>query len=718
MAFILIFEKICSVPALTGRLLITTAPLVPAPSSSFTHPRDSSAPVPDKGFPGTPVNEADAAFSLLFETWHRLVFSTALRRLDGDSGRAQEVTQNVFLTAHRKPEILAGVTCPAAWFHRAAMLESSNFLRAERRRRRALDAFAEEQAATLPAAVSASSFPDLTAASGTPPAIPEALRSQLDEALDTLRDPDRELVLSRFFEGRSFQEIAARRRSTPDAVRVKLNRILEKLATLLRRRGLAVTTVALTAAFTTQWTHAAPAALASTLTAAAAGTVCSTGSGSAATTATVGTASTTTAATAAFSTKTPFLLTLMSSGKTIGLTALALLMAMLSLQPQAARIGELQAKLAYQTTGSGRQLAANRNATAFERSKAPAFLTSGSGNLDEDTRPVTAQEVLKQVRSFQENGFDNLYPLPQLAKRLAKMSTPELLNLLSGIDTAQGGAGLKNRAREQLVSGFLVKKDPMAAIQQANRLRFQDDALQKLAANLIKTEKEAGVEKLSEFLKNPESFPSARFGSDPARAFRQGIAEGLAGENQSAAIRLCREAAGTPAAADYLRGMASKVAPKENPDTIFELLGGVPGAEDRSEILSRLTAHARNPEEFVNDPRFPQGFRKDAVLTAALDKNSTGMDDTNLGALYLIASASRPEDRQATTVDWLSRAIPPANPERLFLKMEKEQAYNLVAEALRLAAPVDPEAVRKWLVLIQDSNRRAALAIELNLAAP
>jgi RNA polymerase sigma factor (sigma-70 family) len=184
----------------------------PLPSTASPVAKD----VADSG--GTVFNEVMAAYS-------GLVFSTALRKLAGDAESAREVTQNVFLMAFRKREVLATLAYPAAWFHRAAMLESNNFLRMESRRRKHLEACTAEQSVVHDEASAGLS---------------KAVRAQLDEALHGLREPERELILSRFFEGRSFQELAERRGSTPDAVRMKLTRILEKLSSVLKRQGMMV----------------------------------------------------------------------------------------------------------------------------------------------------------------------------------------------------------------------------------------------------------------------------------------------------------------------------------------------------------------------------------------------------------------------------------------------------------------------------------------------
>ena len=236
---------------------------------------------------------AEAIFNEVMAAYSGLVFSTALRKLCGDAESAREVTQNVFLMAFRKREMLATLACPAAWFHRAAMLESNNFLRVESRRRKYLEAWAAEQSGVNDEASAGLS---------------EVLRAQLDEALHGLRDTDRELILSRFFEGRSFQELAEHRGSTPDAVRMKLTRILEKLSSVLQRRGVTVTIAALASGLGAQWSHAAPAGLGAAVAAAA------------------------TTGTAVTASKLNLLLAAMTSQKSVAFTICAILLTLFSLR--------------------------------------------------------------------------------------------------------------------------------------------------------------------------------------------------------------------------------------------------------------------------------------------------------------------------------------------------------------------------------------------------
>lgn len=360
--------------------------------------------IADSGEPSAPsaaVSRDETAFALVVETFSRLVFSTALRQLGGDAESAREVTQNVFLTAFRKQDILAGVKFPAAWFHRAAMLESSNFLRVESRRRKYLEAWAAEQ-----------SVVDDEASAG----LSEVLRAQLDEALHGLREPDRELVLGRFFEGRSFQELAEHHRSTPDAVRMKLTRILDKLATVLKRRGAAVTIAALASALGCQWSEAAPAGLGAAVAA---------------------TAKTGTAVTAS---QLNTILAIMTSGKSVVLAIGVIVLGLTSLGLQSARIKDLKSKL---ETRSETVMAASKLAPA----NLPGVLTKKDaydiyGRPLPDTTPVSAPLLLAQIReAVRVRQMSQIFISAN--SQLEKMDATQLQELLAGIDIVPGGASLK-----------------------------------------------------------------------------------------------------------------------------------------------------------------------------------------------------------------------------------------------------------------------------------
>jgi hypothetical protein len=93
----------------------------------------------------------------------------------------------------------------------------------------------------------------------------------IDEALDKLDRKDREAVLLRFFQKQSFREIGGKLGASEDAVRMRVERALEKLREHLCRRGITSTTAALSAALAGQSVSSTPAGLSIVVAQAAAG---------------------------------------------------------------------------------------------------------------------------------------------------------------------------------------------------------------------------------------------------------------------------------------------------------------------------------------------------------------------------------------------------------------------------------------------------------------
>ena len=59
----------------------------------------------------------------------------------------------------------------------------------------------------------------------------------LDEAINQLGEPDRQAILLRFFEQHDFRAVGAALGSNEDAARMRVTRALEKLRSVLKRRG-------------------------------------------------------------------------------------------------------------------------------------------------------------------------------------------------------------------------------------------------------------------------------------------------------------------------------------------------------------------------------------------------------------------------------------------------------------------------------------------------
>jgi RNA polymerase sigma factor (sigma-70 family) len=203
------------------------------------------------------------AFAELVRRRIGLVYSVALRQTRGDAHRAQDATQAVFTDLARKAHLLARRPVLAGWLYRSAQFAAAGLIRAEQRRH-----VREQEAHTM----------ETIAANDDPEMDWNKVRPVLDQALNEMDEPDRDAILLRFFDGRSFVEIGQRLRFTESAARMRVERALDKLNASLSRRGITSTSAALGVALAHQIGAATPAGLAASVTGAAlAGTAASAG---------------------------------------------------------------------------------------------------------------------------------------------------------------------------------------------------------------------------------------------------------------------------------------------------------------------------------------------------------------------------------------------------------------------------------------------------------
>jgi RNA polymerase sigma factor (sigma-70 family) len=200
------------------------------------------------------AEHSEPAFSSLVTRYLNLVYATALRELRGDSHRAADVAQQVFITLARKAPALIGHPTLAGWLHNTTRHVALKSNRSEQRRTaREQEAFAmgeirhEEESARW-----------------------SEIRPVIDWALGCLGPGDREAVLRRFFNGQDFAEIGDALQVSGPAARMRVERALDRLRGALARRGVVSTAAALTTTLTTQGALAAPVGLASSISAAAA----------------------------------------------------------------------------------------------------------------------------------------------------------------------------------------------------------------------------------------------------------------------------------------------------------------------------------------------------------------------------------------------------------------------------------------------------------------
>ncbi len=195
------------------------------------------------------------AFAELVRRHLDLVYSAALRQVNGDVHLAQDVAQNVFSDLARKAASLAGRQGLTGWLYTSTHFAAAKAVRTEQRRR------THEQEAV--------SMRELLHDSG-PESDWAKLRPMLDAVMHELNEADREAILLRFFENRQLAEIGGRFGLSEDAARKRVDRALEKLREHFAKRGITTTAAALSVVIATNTVQAAPVGLAVTISTAAA----------------------------------------------------------------------------------------------------------------------------------------------------------------------------------------------------------------------------------------------------------------------------------------------------------------------------------------------------------------------------------------------------------------------------------------------------------------
>ncbi|HWB04881.1 MAG TPA: sigma-70 family RNA polymerase sigma factor [Verrucomicrobiales bacterium] len=184
-----------------------------------------------------------AAFARLVRSLTDLVHSAALRVVQ-DAGLAQDVTQAVFLLLAKKGRSLPAEVQPGPWCWRQAVRLATNAVRTESRRRN------REQ---------------LYAVMNEPSNTEEtwmALSPVLDEALARLPETDQAVIIGKYFERQEMSVVGRRLGISAEAAQKRASRALEKLRTLLHRRGVGATAAMLGYSLKTDAVSAAPATLA------------------------------------------------------------------------------------------------------------------------------------------------------------------------------------------------------------------------------------------------------------------------------------------------------------------------------------------------------------------------------------------------------------------------------------------------------------------------
>lgn len=180
---------------------------------------------------------SEEAFQTLVERHARMVYGTAFRVL-ADAQNAEEATQAVFVLLARKASSIRRETILAGWLYRTARFVALESLRAERRRRQRHEMLAEMNDTTDPV------WPKIS--------------PLLEDVMARLGESDRDAVVLRFLEEKSFEEVGRTMGTTEAAAKMRVGRALEKLRRLLAREGVAITTTVLATALVAGATSTAP----------------------------------------------------------------------------------------------------------------------------------------------------------------------------------------------------------------------------------------------------------------------------------------------------------------------------------------------------------------------------------------------------------------------------------------------------------------------------
>lgn len=194
-------------------------------------------------------DRSNESFASLVQRHVNLVYFAALRRTNGDTHAAKDITQLVFIALAREAASLPPNTVLPGWLYVSTSHAAANAMRSRQRR----------------AAREAEAFAMHDTSDSSLDAEWSRLRPELDSAMDDLNPSDRDAILLRYFENCPFSEIGVNLQVSEDAARVRVGRALDKLREILTKRGITSTATGLAAALATQAAFSAPAGLAASV---------------------------------------------------------------------------------------------------------------------------------------------------------------------------------------------------------------------------------------------------------------------------------------------------------------------------------------------------------------------------------------------------------------------------------------------------------------------
>ncbi len=196
------------------------------------------------------AERSEAAFAELVRRHVDLVYSAALRLVNGDAHCAQDLSQQVFSELARQAGTLSRHPALVGWLYTTTRQMAWRVIRSEQRR-----AAREKTAHTMNEILrEPTADPDW-----------EHLRPVLDDAMHELNRADQIAVLLRFFKNKSLREVGLELGLTENAARMRVERAIEKLRLGLARKGVTSTAAALALALSGNAVNSAPASFAAAL---------------------------------------------------------------------------------------------------------------------------------------------------------------------------------------------------------------------------------------------------------------------------------------------------------------------------------------------------------------------------------------------------------------------------------------------------------------------
>jgi RNA polymerase sigma factor (sigma-70 family) len=191
---------------------------------------------------------SESAFAELIQRNVDVVYSAALRVLNSDVHRAQDVTQQVFAELARQARRLVKHPALVGWLYTTTRQMALRVVRTEQRRK------TREREATMMNEPSNATEPEW-----------ERMQPMIEEAMHELGERDRIAVLMRFFQGKPLRDVGAALGLNENAARMRVERALEKLRTHLAGKGVVSTGTLLASTLAGHAVVTAPSAFVSTL---------------------------------------------------------------------------------------------------------------------------------------------------------------------------------------------------------------------------------------------------------------------------------------------------------------------------------------------------------------------------------------------------------------------------------------------------------------------